>query len=101
MLGGFACSRYLESYGGGDFNPYSAPFWKEGVSHAQGRARLNRSRDIGCQYGSPSRGNALGCRLVLDDWVSGLELVGEGDFNTARGHTYVSKQPDFFKRAVL
>ena len=62
-----ACPKYVESYARGGFDPCSASFGGERVSHAskvsQGRAKLNGSQDVGCQYGStvpPTRGTALG-----------------------------------------
>ena len=66
VVRGLACPKYLESYARGGFNLCSPLLWGERVSHAskicQGRARLNGSHELGCQYGStvsPARRAAL------------------------------------------
>ena len=93
---GLACPKYLESYAGGGFEPCSAPFWEERVSHAskvcQGRARLNGSQDVCAstsqRYRQPE-GPPLGAVPRWMVWVSGPEDVGEGGLSTALSkHSY-------------
>ena len=85
MVGGLACPKYLESYAGGGFDPCSAPFWEERVSHAskvcQGRARLNGSQDVGASTSQRCRqleGPPLG---AVPRWMVGClgrKTLGKG-----------------------
>ena len=97
MVGVLACPKYLESYARGGFNPSSPLLWGDRVSHAskvcQGRARLNGSHELGCQYGSavlPARRASLygtPCVGWLGVWVG--ERWGRGS-QQRRGQTFGS-----------